>query len=132
MPRTRSPCAPWCRSMNSSASSNSRSPAASSITRTSLPPSPPTQRLLDAKLAAELDERCNAVAQELGNGEAGVEPELVHDRVVVGADVARIAAHSRARARDTDLQEWLAEIVPAPDVGDQPVRGAVPGMHMGV
>src|SRR5262249_40368600 len=90
------------------------------------------QCLLYAQLAAELDEGGDAVAQQLGNGEAGVEPELLQHRIVVGADIARIAADPRACARDADFQERLTEIVPTPDIGDQPVRGAVAGMHMGV
>ena len=90
------------------------------------------QRLLDAQLAAELDECRDAVAQELRHREAGIEGEVLGRRIVVGANVARIAADARALAGDADLEEGLAEIVPAPDVGDQPVRGAVAGMHVGV
>ncbi len=90
------------------------------------------QRLLDAQLAPELDECRDAVAQELCHREAGIEEQLFQHRVVVGANIAWIAADARALARDADFQKRLAEIVPASDVGDQPVRGAVAGMHMGV
>ena len=90
------------------------------------------QRLLHAQLAAELDEGGDAVAQQLGDRELRIEPQLLRRRVVVGADIARIAADPRALARDADLQERLAEIVAAPDVGNQPVRGAVARMHVGV
>ena len=55
------------------------------------------QRLLHAQLAAELDEGRDAVAQQLGDGEPRIERELVGGRVVVGADIARIAADARAR-----------------------------------
>ncbi len=140
--------------MNSSASANSRSPAASSMTRTSLPPAPPTQRplskpgpeigtnaelahaleqrLLHAQLAAEFDEGGDAVAQELGDRELRVEAELLARRIVVGAHIARIAADPGAFARHADLEERLAEIIAAPDVGDQPVRRAMAGMHVGI
>jgi len=97
-----------------------------------LRPQQAVQRLLHAQLAAELDEGRDAVAQQLRHRESGVELELLARRIVVGASIARIAADPRARAGDADLQEGLAEIVPAADVGDQPVRGAVAGMHMGV
>ena len=88
---------------------------------TSLPPSPPTQRplskpgpeigadaeladaleqrLLHPQLAAELDEGGDAVAQQLGDRELRVEAQLLARRIVVGADVARIAADPRALAR---------------------------------
>jgi hypothetical protein len=92
----------------------------------------PEQRLLDAQLAAELDERGDAVAQQSADRQSRVEQQFVHHRVVVGAHVARIAADPRALAGDADFQERLAEIVTRADVGDQPVRGAVTGMHMGV
>jgi hypothetical protein len=90
------------------------------------------QRLLHAQLAAELDKGGDAVADELRYGEAGVELELIDHRVVVGADVAGVAAHARARTGDADLEERLAEIVAPSDVGNEPVRGAVAGMHVGV
>src|SRR5262249_52547168 len=90
------------------------------------------QCLLDAQLAAELDECGNAVAQEFRYREAGIEAQLFRRGVVVGADVARIAADARALACDADFEEWLAEIVAAPDIGDQPVRRAVAGMNMGI
>ena len=90
------------------------------------------QRLLDAQLAAELDERGDAVAQQLRDRPSRIEQQLVHHRIVVGPHVAWIAADARTLAGDADFQEGLAEIVPASDVGDQPVRGAVTGMHMGV
>src|SRR6266849_7495430 len=73
------------------------------------------QRLLHAQLTAELDEGGDAVAQQLGDGEAGVEQKLLGDRLVVRARIARIAADAGALARDADLEEGLAEIVPAPD-----------------
>ena len=90
------------------------------------------QRLLDAQLASELDERRDAVAQELRHRESGVEKQFIDHRIVVGPNVAWIAADARALAGDADFQEGLAEIVPASDIGDQPVRGAVAGMHVGV
>jgi len=90
------------------------------------------QRLLNAQLAAELDERGDAVADELGDGEAGVEHELLGRRAVIGAGVARIAADPGALARHADLQERLAEIVAPADVGNEPVRGAVAGMDVRV
>jgi hypothetical protein len=46
------------------------------------------QRLLNAQLAAELDECGDAVAQQLRDREARIERQLVGRRVVVGANVA--------------------------------------------
>src|SRR5216684_135159 len=90
------------------------------------------QRLLDPQLASKLDKRCDAVANELRDHEPGIKEQLIRDRAVVGAEIARIAADARTLAGNAYLQERLAEIVPTSNVSDQPVRGAVPGMHMGV
>src|SRR5262245_56686184 len=90
------------------------------------------QRLLDAQLAPELHECGDAVAQKLRHRVAGIEQQLFGDRIVVGTDITRIAAHARARARDADLEKRLAEIVAAADIRDQPMRGAMARVHMGV
>ena len=90
------------------------------------------QRLLDAQLAPEFDERGDAVAQEFRDRPSRVEKQFVHHRIVVGPHVARIAADAGALAGDADFQKGLAEIIPASDIGDEPVRGAVTGMHVGV
>ena len=91
------------------------------------------QRLLDAQLASELDECGDAVAQQLGHRELGIE------RAVLRRPSYRRGGRSADRrrrvcrlARHADFKEGLAEIVAASDVGDQPVRGAVARMHMGV
>ena len=90
------------------------------------------QGLLHAQLAAELDEGGDAVAEQLGDREACVEVQLLRGGVVVGADVARVAADAGADAGDADLVEGLSEVVRAADVRDEPVRRAVPGMDVGV
>jgi hypothetical protein len=90
------------------------------------------QGLLHAQLASELDECRDAVTEKFCHCELGVEAQFFGRRMVVGANVAWIATDSRALASHADLQEWLAEIVPASNVGDQPVRGAVARMHMSV
>jgi hypothetical protein len=90
------------------------------------------QSLLNAQLASELDECRDAVAEEFCHCELGIEAQFFSRRIIVGANVAWIATDSRALASHADFQEWLAEIVTASNVGDQPVRGAVARMHMGV
>ena len=65
------------------------------------------QRFLDEELAAVLDEGRDAVAQQLGDGEERVELALA-------------------------LRAGLAEEVAAARVADQPVRGAVTGVDVGV
>src|SRR4029077_6733020 len=90
------------------------------------------QRLVPAQPASEFDERGDAVAQEFRDRPSRVEKQFVHHRIVVGPHVAWIAADAGAFAGDADLQKGLAEIIPASDIGDQPVRGTVTGMHVGV
>ena len=90
------------------------------------------QRLLHAPLAAELHERGDAVAQQLGHRERGVQTRAALGAVLVGAQVARIAADSRAFARHADVEEGLAVVVRPSGVRDQPVRRAVAGVHVRV
>jgi len=47
-------------------------------------------------------------------------------------EIARVAADARTPSGDAYFQEGLAEIVSTSNIGDQPMRGAVSGMHMGV
>ena len=90
------------------------------------------ERLLHAPLAAELHERGDAVAQELGHRERGVKTRAALGAMLVGAEVPRIAADSRAFARHADVEEGLAEVVRPSGVRDQPVGRAVAGVHVRV
>src|SRR5439155_17198708 len=71
------------------------------------------ERLLDAPLAAEFHEGGDAVAQELGHGERGMKARAALGVRRVGAEIAGVAAHTRALARHADVEEWLAVVVRA-------------------
>src|SRR5581483_68287 len=88
------------------------------------------KRLLNTQLASEFHERRDAVAQELCGGEARIQAQLFGHRTIVGTRVTWVAADACALACHADFQEGLAEIVATSNIGYQPVRCAVAGMHM--
>src|SRR5262245_14763139 len=51
------------------------------------------ERLLHAQLTAELDESGDAVAQQFGDGEAGIERDIFRGRLVIGPRITRVAAY---------------------------------------
>ena len=90
------------------------------------------QAFLDPELAADLHERGDAVPQQLGHREAGVQVGAFAGAGLIGPRVAGIARGTLALARHADLQERLAEIVRPADVGDQPVRRPVAAVDVHV
>src|SRR5262249_48391041 len=84
------------------------------------------------RLAAVFDEGRHPVAQKLGHGEGGVEREGGRGSLIAVLEVTRIAFDDLALRRNGNFQKRLPVIHGPPGIGDQPMRGAMPGMHVGV
>ena len=90
------------------------------------------QSVLHLELAAVLDERRHAVANELGGSEQGIELERCLRPGIAVLQVAGVAFHHRPFLGHRDLQERLPVVHGPAGIGDQPVRGAVTGMNVRV
>src|SRR5207248_2536733 len=90
------------------------------------------QRILHAELAAVFDEGRHAVANELGHGESSVELERCRRSRIAVFEITRIALDDLAFLRNGHLEKRLPVIHGPAGVGDQPMRCAVAGMHVGV
>src|SRR5262249_50863048 len=87
---------------------------------------------VSAGLAAVFDEGRHPVAQELGHGECGVELEGGCRAGIAVLDVAWVALDDLAFLGNGNFQKRLTVIHRPPGIGDQPMRGAVAGMDVGV
>src|SRR5262249_45718765 len=90
------------------------------------------QPSLHAERAAVFDERRHPVAQELGHGERRVELEGSRRAGIAMLEVARIALDDLALLGNGDFQKRLTVIHRPAGIADQPMRGAVAGMDVGI
>ena len=90
------------------------------------------QRVLHARLAAVFDERRHPVAQKLGDRERRVELERGRRSLIPMLEVPRIALNHFALLGNGNFKKRLPAIHRPAGIGDQPMRGAVAGVDVGV